>query len=300
MMPASPAESQELESRLRRHVETLAATTRVPGKPDHARAAAYIRQHLQGAGLTVTDDAFEDGAQPGVNIHARRGADVAKPLVVIGAHYDSIPTSVGADDNASAVAALLEIARSLPSTVWEASGCRLELVAYDLEEYGLGGSRRHAREIRDRAVPLRGMISLEMLGYTDHRPGSQNLPPMLAHLYPNVGNFIGVCANEASRGLMQTVSAALKTVPGLPVEFLAVPGKGEMIPDVRRSDHSSFWDLGMPALMITDTSFFRNPHYHRDGSAGDAGLSVPGPRMRRGDESSGRAHAAIVKRERLK
>lgn len=146
MMPASPAEWQRLESRLRRHVETLAATTRVPGKPDHARAAAYIRQHLREAGLTVTDDAFEDGGHPGVNIRARRGADGARPLVVIGAHYDSIPTSVGADDNASAVAALLEIARSLPSAAWEASGCGLELVAYDLEEYGLGGSRRHARE----------------------------------------------------------------------------------------------------------------------------------------------------------
>jgi hypothetical protein len=107
------------------------------------------------------------------------------------------------------------------------------------------------------------MISLEMLAYTDQRPGSQKLPPHLAHLYPNVGSFIGVCGNEASRELLQVVTAAMKGVPGLPVEFISVPGTGEVLPEIRLSDHSSFWDRGFHALMITDTSFFRNPHYHQ-------------------------------------
>ena len=259
-------DANDLEARLRTHVRTLAASPRVPGTAEHAQAAAYVREHLLQAGLEVSDDPFSDGAQRGVNIRARLPSDATElPLLIVGAHYDSIPGSPGADDNASAVAALLEIARSLSSRPAAAvPAARLELIAYDLEEYGLVGSRRHALEVRANHLALRGMISLEMLGYTDQRPGSQNLPPMLAQLYPNVGNFIGVCANERSHELMESVTALLKTMPGLPVESLAVPGNGELIPDVRRSDHSSFWDVGLPALMITDTSFFRNPHYHKE------------------------------------
>ena len=104
------------------------------------------------------------------------------------------------------------------------------------------------------------MISLEMLGFTaPHQP----LPPHLVGKYPSVGNFIGVCGNEASQGLLRVVTEAMKTVEGLPVEFIAVPGNGEVLPPIRLSDHSSFWDRGYQALMITDTAFFRNPHYHR-------------------------------------
>ena len=97
----------------------------------------------------------------------------------------------------------------------------------------------------------------------DHRPGSQRLPPHLVGLYPDTATFIGVCANEASRDLLQAVVAGMKTVEGLPVEYIAVPGRGEMLYEVRLSDHSSFWDRDYPALMVTDTSFFRNPHYHQ-------------------------------------
>jgi hypothetical protein len=107
------------------------------------------------------------------------------------------------------------------------------------------------------------MISLEMLGYTDPRPGSQQLPAPLRGLYPDVGNFIGVLGNEASVPLLQVVAGTMKGVPDLPVEFLAVPGDGSLMPETRLSDHSSFWDRGYPALMITDTSFMRNPHYHK-------------------------------------
>jgi hypothetical protein len=107
------------------------------------------------------------------------------------------------------------------------------------------------------------MISLEMLAYTDTRPRSQRLPPHLEPFYPNVANFIGIVGNEASRELLTTVTAAMKSIDGLPVEFLAVPGKGEMLAETRLSDHASFWDRGFPALMVTDTSFFRNPHYHQ-------------------------------------
>jgi Zn-dependent M28 family amino/carboxypeptidase len=187
------------------------------------------------------------------------------PLVLIGAHYDSVPDSPGADDNGSAVAALLELARFAGHAARSGGPChaRLQLAAYDLEEYGLVGSFVHSRDLQRANTLLRGMISLEMLAYTDQRPGSQRLPPHLAHLYPDVANFIGIVGNEASRGLLQVVTAAMKSVAGLPVQFLAVPGDGTILYETRLSDHASFWDAGFPGLMITDTSFFRNPHYHQ-------------------------------------
>jgi Zn-dependent M28 family amino/carboxypeptidase len=139
---------------------------------------------------------------------------------------------------------------------------RIQLVAYDQEEAGMLGSAAHVAALKG---PLRGMVSLEMLGYACRTPGSQHLPPHLIGLYPDVGDFIGVVGNEASRPLLNEWVAGFKLVPNLPVEALAVPGKGEELPEARLSDHSSFWDRDLPALMVTDTSFFRNPHYHRPG-----------------------------------
>jgi Zn-dependent M28 family amino/carboxypeptidase len=185
--------------------------------------------------------------------------------VLIAAHYDSIPESPGADDNASAVAALLELSRLIRPRLATGSRrqARLQLVAYDLEESGMIGSYLHSRELRLANQPFRGMISLEMLAYADSRPGSQGLPDHLKHLYPDVGNFIGVVGNDSSLDLLRVVVEAFKKVPRLPVEALAVPANGESLPPVRLSDHSPFWDNGFPALMVTDTSFFRNPHYHK-------------------------------------
>jgi Zn-dependent M28 family amino/carboxypeptidase len=263
---------EQFAGRLRKHVEALASTPRPPGSPEHTRAAAYIRDHLAAAGFTVREmaDAFEDF--PCRNLLTEPfPQDERLPLVIIGAHYDSVRGSPGADDNGSAVAALLELAAWLGPRLPALGPCRarLQLVAYDLEEYGLVGSTLHAQALRAAGAAVRGMVSLEMLGFTDQRPGSQNLPRHLHGLYPDVGNFIGVCANEASVGLLQVIVAGLKGVPGLPVEFIAVPGNGEMISEVRLSDHSSFWDEGYTALMITDTSFFRNPHYHQSSDTPD-------------------------------
>ena len=182
--------------------------------------------------------------------------------MIVGAHYDSLPGTPGADDNASAVAALLELAAWIgPRLAAEGRPtARLQLAAYDQEEDGLVGSSRHSGTV---AGAVKGMISLEMLGYMDHRPGSQRLPPDLKGLYPDVGDFIGVVGNETARGLLEIVTAGLKRIDGLPVESMAVPGDGTLLPVTRLSDHASFWDRGLPALMITDTSFFRNPHYHQ-------------------------------------
>jgi Zn-dependent M28 family amino/carboxypeptidase len=106
------------------------------------------------------------------------------------------------------------------------------------------------------------MISLEMVGYKDSRPGSQKLPVGLSRFYPDRGDFIAVIGNWRSNALLRKFAAGMRQVAGLPVETLSVPGKGMVIPAVRLSDHAPFWDLGYPALMITDTSFYRNPNYH--------------------------------------
>jgi Zn-dependent M28 family amino/carboxypeptidase len=253
-----------LQARLQQHVTTLAQKPRVPLSPEHRRAAEYIRTHLQQAGFIVEEDRFSEAGFTGLNLLTRPLPDRPElPLVIVGAHYDSVPGSPGADDNASAVAALLELAVSIHPYLDQPLAHRLQLAAYDLEEFGFVGSFLHCRALARDGSDVRGMISLEMLGYTDHQPGSQRLPPQLVGLYPSVGHFIGVCGNEASRGMVQTVTEAMQTIEGLPVEFIAVPGRGESLPLIRLSDHSSFWDHGHPALMITDTSFLRNPHYHQ-------------------------------------
>ncbi len=254
-----------LTERLREHVQRLARVPRPPGSAAHAQARDYIRDHLQQAGFVVETAVHDEGSVHCENLLTRPyPGDLRLPLVIVAAHYDSVPDSPGADDNASAVAALLEVASWLGPRLasLEARGARLQLASYDLEVYGLIGSHLHARELADKKTDLRAMIALEMLGYTDARPGSQRLPPALVGLYPNIGNFIGVVGNEASASLLRLVVGQMKTARDLPVESMAVPGDGSLLRETRLSDHSAFWDHGFPALMITDTSFFRNPHYH--------------------------------------
>jgi Zn-dependent M28 family amino/carboxypeptidase len=261
-----------VEKWLREHVEALAATPRTPGSAAHRQAADYIRTRLGRAGFAVEDNAFDEAGFTGLNLLTRPlPARDDLPLVIVGAHYDSVAGSAGADDNASAVAALLELARWIGPRLKSAGPfhARLLLAAYDLEEYGLVGSFLHSRAVEEADLTLRGMISLEMLGYTDHRPGSQRLPPHLVSLYPTTANFIGVVGNEASRDLLRVVTEGMKSIDDLPVEFLAVPGDGRVLAETRLSDHASFWDRGLPALMVTDTSFFRNPNYHRGSDTPD-------------------------------
>ncbi len=257
----------QLAADLRDHVRHLAGSPRPPGSPEHQQARAYIRGHLQHAGFTVQEklERFDTGIDA-INLLTEPLPAVDHlPLLIVGAHYDSIAYSPGADDNASAVAALLELARWLQPRLARADlpfHARVQLVAYDLEEYGLIGSYAHARDLQRAGTTVAGMLSLEMLGYCDPAPGSQGLPPFLHGLYPDVGNFIGVVGNEPSAPLVTQIARGLQTLPGLPVETMVVPDDGESLPQTRLSDHSSFWDHGFPALMVTDTSFFRNPHYH--------------------------------------
>ncbi len=209
--------------------------------------------------MEVVRDSFSYLDETFHNIIGRWPCSESDRQIIIGAHIDSVVDTPGADDNASGVAVLLEAARLL-------SQVRLKspvlFCAFNLEELDMIGSSAFARKLKATGAEVEAMISLEMLGYTDSRPGSQKLPVGLGPFYPDRGEFIGMIGNWKSRKLLQKLSAAMRQVADLPVETLAVPGNGMVIPAVRLSDHAPFWDLGYPAVMITDTSFYRNPHYH--------------------------------------
>ena len=181
------------------------------------------------------------------------------PPIVIGAHYDTVPGSPGADDNATGVAVLLELARDIASGPLKYP---VQLVAFDMEEYGCLGSSHHAAKYKQQQKSIRLMISLEMLGYCNHNPNSQSYPAGLKYFYPNSGNFIALI------GTLRTVPDLIKLSgkirkSGQPCEWLPVPNRGLIVPDTRRSDHVPFWDNGYPAIMVTDTANMRNPHYHQ-------------------------------------
>jgi len=188
---------------------------------------------------------------------------------ILGAHYDCVSGTVGADDNASAIAVQLETARELNARLsGKPSDIEVTFVSFALEEppvYGTRfmGSRIYARKARKQKMVLNGMICLEMVGYTCGQPGCQSYPfPLTFMDYPEDGNFIGIVGNFASRPFTRKLVQSFHKNRDLPVVSLIVPFNGWIIPSVRLSDHASFWDQGFPAVMVTDTAFFRNPNYH--------------------------------------
>ena len=181
------------------------------------------------------------------------------PPIVIGAHYDTVPGSPGADDNATGVAVLLELARDIASGPLKYP---VQVVAFDMEEYGYLGSSHHAAKYKQQQKSIRLMISLEMLGYCNHNPNSQSYPAGLKYFYPNSGNFIALIGTLRTVPDLINLSGKIRK-SGQPCEWLPVPNRGLIVPDTRRSDHVPFWDNGYPAIMVTDTANMRNPHYHQ-------------------------------------
>jgi Zn-dependent M28 family amino/carboxypeptidase len=178
---------------------------------------------------------------------------------LIGAHYDAVPGTPGADDNATGVAVLLELARAFAT---EPLSYPVRFLAFDMEEYGLLGSQAYATDLKQQQQPLRLMLSLEMLGYCNSAPGSQRYPAGLQYFYPNRGNFIALIGNLSTIPDLIRLTRRIRKA-GTPSEWLPVPNKGLMVRQTRLSDHSPFWDRGYPAMMVTDTAFMRNPHYHQ-------------------------------------
>jgi Zn-dependent M28 family amino/carboxypeptidase len=237
---------------LKAHVQALADQPRVPDSVAHARAARYIQRHLEDAGNDVTVQGREDDCMNLVGSRGKQSSGL--PLFVVGAHYDSVAGSPGADDNASGVAALLEIARTVASIPLKA---HVLFVAYDKEELGLLGSASHARQLEPHRATAIGMMSLEMLGYTCPK---QTLVPGVS-VTRSTGDFLAVVANGRSAGLLVAFDG--EDPAALAVERVVVR-EGSIAEGLARlSDHGSFWSAGWPALLVTDTAFLRNPHYHR-------------------------------------
>ena len=236
-------------------------------KAEHSYVQQYIRQELEQWGEIQTHQ-FTIRGQTHHNFILNLPANVTssrkqKPPILIGAHYDAVPGTPGADDNATGVAALLELAKALAT---EPANYPIQLVAFDMEEYGLLGSAQYAADLRQQQQPLRLMLSLEMLGYCNRAPQSQRYPAGLERFYPNRGDFIALIGNLPTIPDLIHLSRSIRNV-GVPSEWLPVPNRGLMVSQTRLSDHASFWDKGYRAMMVTDTAFMRNPHYHKASDA---------------------------------
>ncbi len=254
--------SQVSTEQIRIHLSALATPRDTPAA--QAAAANYILSQLQSYGYTPTQDPVSQSANLIVQVPGERAPEIA---FVVGAHFDSVRGSPGADDNAASVAGLLEMARVLADQPLASS---IELVAFAAEEEGLVGSRHYAQTARAGLREISGMLSLEMIAYTCTRPGCQFIIPAIRgclqidHPVPNVGTFITGVGNEASSDLLDSFrAAASRYVPQLSVNNGQVAGLGGCLPDTGRSDHAPFWGQDYPALMITDTANFRNPNYHK-------------------------------------
>ncbi len=232
--------------------------------------ARYIEESFRSFGLQTASQEVPFRGRSYRNLIATfEGASLEGPRFLLGAHYDAFPCTPGADDNASGVAVLLEAARLLRH--WRPAAA-VQFVAFTLEElqdlfsYILIGSRHFVRKARQAGHEYQAALILESVGYTAREEGSQRIPPLVKVEAPRQGDFLAVVANRFSRPLMEAFcSAARKSTPDLSLASCLVPFSGYLVPQARLSDHASFWSRGYPALMLTDTAMFRNPHYHRAG-----------------------------------
>jgi Zn-dependent M28 family amino/carboxypeptidase len=251
-------------ARLERHVRML-ATTYVPRDAAHPenldRVAAYIGQEFAQANARVVEQPYTINGYTYRNVIGSYGPDTTE-RIVIGAHYDAAGPYPGADDNASGIASLIELAYLLGNVPLP---IRVELVAYTLEEppyfrTSLMGSAVHAQSLKAQGVSVRVMVALEMLGYFSDAPNSQRFPASILKLvYPTRGNFIALVSKVGQGAVVRRAKRAMRGASLLPVYSINAP---RLVPGVDFSDHRNYWAAGYPALMMTDTAFYRNPHYH--------------------------------------
>ena len=261
-----PVALKMMSERLRRHVEVLASEIgeRNVFRSAALRAAAdYIRGEWGRQGYQVVSQRYEVVGVTSENLEITvRGKTKPNEIILVGAHYDTVQGSPGANDNASGVAALLEISRDFGSFGTERT---VRFVAFVNEEppffaSGQMGSAVYAKAARDRGDDIRLMVSLEMLGSYSDRPGSQSYPPLLRFFYPDRANFVAMVSNFRSRQALQELARAFRAGSDFPLESLAA---FESVPGLAWSDQLSFWRQGYAAAMVTDTAFYRYPHYHR-------------------------------------
>ncbi|MBI5497993.1 MAG: M28 family peptidase [Deltaproteobacteria bacterium] len=251
-------------ARLERDVRALVAIP--PGRGQLQvdgldRAAAFITDELRAAGLAPADQPYVVEARTYRNVRARLGTGKG-PLVVVGAHYDTCEALPGADDNASGVAGLLELARLL---VVHPPQAPVELVAWSLEEpphfrKDSMGSAHHAAWLAGQGAAVRAALSVEMIGVFSDEPGTQRFPfAVLGLLYGTTADFVAVVGDTGQVGLVRKLKGAMASATTLSVRSINAP---RVVQGIDFSDHLNFWKHGWPAVMVTDTSFNRYPHYH--------------------------------------
>ena len=265
-LPPLDADGARLAKNLKTHVVAVASEEHNVAHPQALeRSARYIETTLLALGHAVSRDEFETEGVKVRNLEvSRRGPGSGEPrLVVVGAHYDSAQGAVGADDNGSGVAALLELARFL-KTLEPAEGIEVRLVFYVNEELpwfatDKMGSYVHSKGLAREGREVFAMLSLETIGWYSESYDSQRYPFPFSLFYPSKGNFIGFVANLGSRSLMHRVIGTFRRAASFPSEGVAAP---ESIPGINWSDQWAYWKFGWPAVMVTDTAPFRYPHYH--------------------------------------
>lgn len=264
-LPGGPKQAAITAAQLGRHVQQLAGVIgerNVYHPQALQKAEDYIRQYWQQQGYSVTPQDYIVKGVRSANLEiTRRGRLLPNEIILLGAHYDSVSGSPGANDNGSGVAALLELAR-LFSKPEPARTVRF--VAFTNEEppfftTGRPGSMLYARQARHRGDDIRLMISLETIGSYSSTPGSQAYPPLFRYLFPDRGDFIAFVANFRSRYAMRKLAHAYQSSTDFPLQHVATFAA---IPGVAWSDHLSFWRNRYRAMMITDTAFYRYPFYH--------------------------------------
>ncbi len=267
-LPELTEDETELRGRLESHVQALAGDIgeRNVLTPDAlARAEEYIRRAFNGSGYQVAEQTYDIHLDPSLTVRNIEveisGTASPDEIVIIGAHYDTVPGCAGANDNTTGMAGVLELARLLPARTMDRT---VRLVAFVNEEppffrTDLMGSRLYARRCRERDENVVAMLSLETIGFYVDEPGSQKYPFPFSLFYPDTGNFIGFVGNLGSRSLTHQAIRAFRESAEFPSEGLAAPA---WIPGIGWSDQWSFWQEGYRGVMITDTAPFRYPHYH--------------------------------------
>jgi Zn-dependent M28 family amino/carboxypeptidase len=259
--------NEQIKERLYKDVEFL--TTVKPARNygnlnSLNKVADYIRKSFTTASLKTEVQKFTVDGNEYKNIIATVGP-VNGPRIIVGAHYDVAGNQDGADDNASAVAGLLEMARMLSQKKHQLK-YRIDLVAYSLEEPPYFatenmGSAIHAKYMRDNKIEVKAMVCLEMIGYFSDKPNSQNFPdPALKKIYPSTGNFIIVVGKEGQETITNKVKGLMKQNSSIDVQSINLPAEN---PLAGLSDHRNYWVNQYDAVMINDTSFLRNPNYHQ-------------------------------------
>ncbi len=263
---AEPA-ADDLVARYRADLE-LIARPRAPGSPHWKVVQDHCATSLEGSGFTVRRAAYGTGVNV---IGERRGETRPDEVVILGAHYDGVPDCPAADDNASGVAGVLAAARALGRGRFART---LVIACWDEEERGLVGSEAHARELAAAGVRPAGVTVLEMIGFRSTAPDSQAVPAgfdmvfgaEIARLRENRmrGDFIALVHDAGTRGAAAAIArhAGALELPAMALEIPEAAKGSRLLRDIRRSDHASFWDNGVPAMMVTDTANFRNANYH--------------------------------------